>query len=84
MGGSYIDSACRLFCTIIAMIVFAYFAFYRATTYRDEHGLLDCFSVGTEDVPIDKSGYRGKVQNTSENFRVLFYLHFAGAIYNVV
>jgi len=28
MGGSYFDSACRLTCTVIALVAFSYFAFF--------------------------------------------------------
>ena len=45
MGGSYLDSACRTVCTVVALTAFCFFAFYHATEYRTKNGLTDCLTL---------------------------------------
>lgn len=54
MGGSYIDSSCRLVWTAVSLTAFSYYAFYAATTYREDNGLLDCYTMGDLEKPISK------------------------------
>ena len=55
MGGSYLDSACRTVCTFIALTAFSFFAFYQASKYRKEHGLVDCYTTAESEQPQQDS-----------------------------
>ena len=81
MGGSYLDSGCRLVCAAIQLITFCFFAFYRATTYRVDNGLVNCLTLSEVEQPLDPdlAADDASAFDVSSHWILLFYFHIATA-----
>ena len=87
MGGSYPDSGCRMTWTVVSLTAFTYYAFYAATTEREEKELLDCFSrdgikepLSEDDPMIDDSD----TYDISYHWKLLFYAHIGLSVLTII
>ena len=85
MGGSFLDSACRSACTLIALTAFCYLAFYQADEYRKENGLTDCYTGDNVEQPLyPLTAESGLIFNVSAHWQWLFYAHIGAAVYTII
>ncbi len=76
MGGSWFDSGCRLFCTLVSVAAFCFLAFHQMTAYRSEYGLNKCYTEDGLEQPvasIEAEMEDSDATNVSQHWKFLFY-----------
>ena len=87
MGGSWFDSGCHLFCTIVSAAAFCFLAFHQMTAYRTEYGLNKCYIEDGLEQPLTLSSEEiedGDSMDVSYHWTLLFYANIGSSALAII